>query len=153
MRECVTYAESQTRAVAASIGASLLPGDILLLFGELGAGKTTFVQGLARGMGLEDNVTSPTFTLIQEYGPPDNKLVHVDPYRLESETELSGIGFEDYLDRKAALAVEWSERLGSLTPPERLEIHIERLEGDRRRIRLVPVGPRWEALLERAGPC
>jgi tRNA threonylcarbamoyladenosine biosynthesis protein TsaE len=139
--------------LAARVGSLLLPGDVVLLSGDLGAGKTTFVQGLAQGMGIDDPVTSPTFTLIQEYGSRARGLVHVDPYRLESEADVEGTGLDDYWGRAAVVAVEWSERLGSLTPRERLDVNIERLDSDRRRITLFPVGERYELLLEQVELC
>jgi len=153
MVECVTESAEETRALAERVGVVLTSGDVILLSGSLGAGKTTFVQGVARGMGIMDPVTSPTFTLIQEYAGGSQRLVHIDPYRLASEEDLLGIGFEEYLERSDVLAVEWGERLGSLVPQERLDVQLERLDGDRRRVLLTPRGLRYEELLQLVEPC
>ena len=153
MLECVTASPEETRRLGEAVGALLSGGEMILLSGDLGAGKTTFVQGLARGMGIEDPVTSPTFTLIQEYGSDARRLIHVDPYRLASEEELVGIGYEDYLESDATMAVEWSERLGSLAPMERLEVQFDRLDGDYRRVALVPHGDRYAQIVEQVKLC
>ena len=153
MLECFTESADETRSLGRRIGAALGPGSVILLFGGLGAGKTTFVQGLAYGMGIEGPVTSPTFTLIQEYRIGDRRLVHIDPYRLSTEEDLLGIGLDEYLESGSSLAVEWSERLGSLMPVERLDIRLERMEGDRRRIVLEPVGERYARTMDQVGPC
>jgi len=153
MVEWVTESAEETCLLGDRLGVVLKSGDIILLSGDLGAGKTTFVQGIARGMGIDDQVTSPTFTLIQEYGRGDHRLVHVDPYRLESEEDLIGIGFEEFVEGGAVLAVEWSERLGSLTPQHRLDIRIDCLENDARRVTMLPSGERYEEIVRQVAPC
>ena len=95
----------------------LAAGDVLALCGDLGAGKTHFVKGLALGLGSRVEVTSPTFTLIHEYAGGRLPLMHFDLYRLESEDELLRIGFDDYLDGAAALAIEWADKFPALLPP------------------------------------
>lgn len=102
----------ETWALAEKVARTLHPGDVLCLEGDLGAGKTTFVQGLARALGVPGRVVSPTFCIVQEHGP----LVHMDLYRLSGEAEVLELGWEDYLARGAILAVEWPERAGSLVP-------------------------------------
>src|SRR5690349_5571408 len=116
MRITTTSAE-QTRELGAKIGSMLADGDCVLVEGVLGAGKTTFVQGLAAGMGLCDQVTSPTYVLIHEYRDDNNRLYHLDPYRLSSPTEVADLGFDELLD-SGVVVVEWAERLGPLTPSE-----------------------------------
>ena len=153
MLECKAESAANTKGLGERIGRLLRPGDIVLLFGELGAGKTTLVQGIARGMGIQDSVTSPTFTLIQEYGPAGRKLIHVDPYRLGSHEDLLGIGIDEYLESDDVLVVEWGERLGKLTPAERLELKIEVLEQETRRIVLTSYGVKYLALVERLRQC
>jgi len=108
----------ETWALAAQFARELKPGDVICLEGDLGAGKTTFVQGLAAALGVGGRVTSPTFCLVQEHrGPEGTLLVHMDLYRLKGEDDVLAIGWEDYLSAGAILAVEWPERAGSLVPP------------------------------------
>ncbi len=103
--------EAQTRAIAAALAPSLRPGAVILLSGDLGAGKTAFVRGLAEGLGLDpDEVTSPTFTLVHEYRGGRLPLIHVDLYRLD-RAELDDIGLDQDFAARGVTAVEWSERL------------------------------------------
>ena len=113
-----------TWRLAAQLAARLPNGGVIALQGDLGAGKTTFVQGLARALGITRPVTSPTFTLVGEYPGDRVLLVHMDLYRLRSPDDLLTIGFQEYLDRKALLAVEWPERAGDLLPPETVWVKI-----------------------------
>lgn len=106
-----------TIAHGVALGATLRTGDVLALCGDLGAGKTHFVKGLAAGLGADATVTSPTFTLIHEYSGGRLPLYHFDLYRLESENELLRIGFDDYLADGGVLAIEWAEKFPALLPP------------------------------------
>lgn len=110
----------ETWALARKIAEELKPGSVLCLEGDLGAGKTTFTQGLAAAMGVPGRVNSPTFCIVQEHG----KLVHMDLYRLKSEEDVLAIGWEDYLADGAILVVEWPERAGSLIPGDAWHISI-----------------------------
>lgn len=139
----------ETWALARRLAAELKPGDVVCLEGDLGAGKTTFVQGLAAAMGVKGRVTSPTFCLIQEHRLPSEAidgsqrpltadgsprlLVHVDLYRLRGEDDVLAIGWEDYLAEGAVLAVEWPERAGSLIPADARHIVFTHLEGEESR--------------------
>ena len=124
----------ETWALARRFAETLRPGDVVCLEGDLGAGKTTFVQGLAAALGLPGRVTSPTFCLVQEHGPVDGRmLVHMDLYRLSSEDDVLAIGWEDYLSRGAVVAVEWPERAGSLIPPGARHVAFAILEGEESR--------------------
>lgn len=130
--------------LAAALGRSLQAGDVVLLYGELGAGKTCFVRGLARGLGIDPaDVSSPTFVLVQEYGPaPDRPpLVHIDAYRLTSPEDLASAGVEDLLADEAVIALEWPERLGDDLPPARIEIRLEHAGDDARSIDAAAVAP------------
>jgi len=139
-REITSDAE-QTRALGESLAQQLLPGDLIILQGELGAGKTTLVQGIARGMGIEETATSPTFVLIVEH---DGKLplLHLDAYRLENRggepicyDALRDAGVLDLLDRNDAVKiVEWPERIAEVLPIARFEIRIANGESDDERI-------------------
>ena len=106
----------ETWALAKELAKELKPGDVVCLEGDLGAGKTTFTQGLAAALGVPGRVTSPTFCIVQEHQSPDVLLVHMDLYRLRGEEDVEAIGWEDYLSRGAIIAVEWPERAGSLIP-------------------------------------
>ena len=125
-----------TWGLARQLAEELKPGDVLCLEGDLGAGKTTFVQGLAAALGVSGRVTSPTFCLVQEHSSPDGRLlVHMDLYRLSSEDDVLAIGWEDYLARGAVLAVEWPERAGTLVPANARHVSFTRVDQeDSRRI-------------------
>ena len=132
--ECQVDSVEETWAAAGRFAAELKPGDVVCLEGDLGAGKTTFVQGLAAALGLPGRVTSPTFCLVQEHGPVDGRmLVHMDLYRLSSEDDVIAIGWEDYLSRGAVIAVEWPERAGSLIPADARHVAFAILDGEESR--------------------
>ncbi len=136
-----------TLALGERLGALLGPGDTLCLSGPLGAGKTCLVQGIATGLGVDPSVpvTSPTFTLVGEY-PGRVPLRHADFYRIENEARLFDLGFDDLLDGAAVVVVEWGERWPSQLPPDRLDIRIEILPSEGRRIELQPRGERGRGL-------
>jgi tRNA threonylcarbamoyladenosine biosynthesis protein TsaE len=119
----VTRTAAETEDVAAELGARLRPGDLVVLTGDLGAGKTTFAKGIARGLGVRDVVTSPTFTIVQEYNG-ETPMAHVDVYRLERVQELHDIGFEELLDGRVVV-VEWGEMIEPLLPGRRVEVRLE----------------------------
>lgn len=118
----------ETWNLARKFADELRPGDVVCLEGDLGAGKTTFTQGLASYLGAKKAVTSPTFCLVVEHPTDKFLLVHMDLYRLHDEDDVLTIGWEDYLQRGAVLFVEWSERAGSLIPPNAW--HISLTHGD-----------------------
>jgi tRNA threonylcarbamoyladenosine biosynthesis protein TsaE len=132
--ETLTTSEDATSAVGERLARSLRPGDIVLLYGDLGAGKTAFVRGLAAGLGAEPaEVSSPTFTIIQEYSGR-MKLFHVDLYRLD-QREANDLGLEELVLGPGVVAIEWAERwIGR--PNEAIEVRIEDAGEDRRRIRI-----------------
>ncbi len=107
----ITNSEAETEALGAQIAQRLPDGSVVTFFGELGSGKTAFVRGMARGMGIDALVNSPTFTIVNEYIGAERKLFHFDMYRLGSADELYDIGWEDYLARGGVCAVEWSENV------------------------------------------
>ena len=106
----LTHGPEETEALGEKLAGKLCPGDVIAYYGDLGAGKTAFTRGLARGLGIEAPVTSPTFTIVNEYSGP-TPLFHFDMYRLEDEEALFDIGWEDYLERGGVCAVEWSENV------------------------------------------
>jgi tRNA threonylcarbamoyladenosine biosynthesis protein TsaE len=125
-----------TAEAGRSLAAQLNKGSCVALFGDLGAGKTSFVRGLAEGLGLKARVTSPTFTIVNEY-LGTVPLFHFDMYRLKSEDELFELGWDDYLDRGGIIAVEWSERAANSFPENTVRVHIEKTGEHSRRIEIV----------------
>ena len=125
--------EAQTEAIGAQLAQSLKPGTVIAFTGDLGAGKTAFTRGLVQGLGIDQRVTSPTFTIVNEYEGGRLPLFHFDMYRLESSDELFDIGWEDYLARGGICAVEWSERVADVLE-DALRVDIRRGEGDNERI-------------------
>ena len=139
MTEILTSSEEETAAAGARLGASLQAGAVLLLYGNLGAGKTAFVRGLARGLGAQDDdVTSPTFTIVQEYSGRVT-LYHVDLYRLE-EREVDDLGLEELVLGDGVVAIEWAERWRE-RPDDAIEVRIEDAGEDARRIRISSAPP------------
>jgi tRNA threonylcarbamoyladenosine biosynthesis protein TsaE len=133
-----THSAAETRALAAEIGATLRPGDVVVLNGELGAGKTTFVKGLADGLGVVDAVTSPTFTIVQHY-EGRVPVTHVDVYRLDRLQELHDLGFEELLDDGVTI-IEWGDAVAPLLPRNRLEVRLTM--GDDLETRTIEIAPR-----------
>jgi tRNA threonylcarbamoyladenosine biosynthesis protein TsaE len=139
-----------------ALGKCLRPGDVIGLIGDLGAGKTTLTQAIARGMGITSPVTSPTFTLLQEY-PGPIPLFHLDPYRLERPEDLADLGLEEYFERGGVVIVEWADKVETLLPSDRLTLWLEIAEregGDlleedeSRRLTAIATESRSTALLE-----
>ena len=131
--EFLTNSPEETERVGASLGEILPPGTVIAYEGDLGARKTAFTRGLARGLGYRDPVTSPTYTIVNEYLGGRIPLFHFDMYRLRSSDDLFDIGWEDYLDRGGVCAVEWSENVDDAME-DALYITIEKLGEDARRI-------------------
>ncbi len=130
----VTHTPAETEAVGERLAAILRPGDVVALTGDLAAGKTRFVAGLARGLGLADPVTSPTFAIAHEYREGRVPLFHFDMYRLSSSEELYDIGWEDYLASGGVCAVEWSENVADAMPDSAFFVDIRILDDTTRRI-------------------
>ena len=131
----LTNSPAETEAVGVALGAIIPVGTILAYKGDLGAGKTAFTRGLARGLGCTDLVTSPTYTIVNEYLSGRLPLFHFDMYRLASSDDLWDIGWEDYLDRNGVCAVEWSENVDDAME-NAISVTIEKLGEDARRITL-----------------
>jgi tRNA threonylcarbamoyladenosine biosynthesis protein TsaE len=119
--------KESTERFGQTLGALLRPGDMIALVGDLGAGKTTLTQAIARGMGITAPVTSPTFALIQEY-LGSIPLFHFDTYRLERAEDLADLGFDEYTERGGVLVIEWADRIAPLLPPDRLTLRLK-IEG------------------------
>lgn len=129
----LTNSPSETESIGAALGKKVPPGTILAYRGGLGAGKTAFTRGLARGLGCSDMVTSPTYTIVNEYLTGRLPLFHFDMYRLASSDDLWDIGWEDYLERGGVCAVEWSENVADAME-DAVFVTIEKLDADARRI-------------------
>ena len=130
-----TNSPAETEAIGAALGKIINPGTVIAYRGDLGAGKTAFTRGLAKGMGCTEIVTSPTYTIVNEYLGGRLPLFHFDMYRLRSSDDLFDIGWEDYLDRGGICAVEWSENVDDAME-DAIYITIEKLGEDSRRITL-----------------
>jgi tRNA threonylcarbamoyladenosine biosynthesis protein TsaE len=143
-----TSSADETRRLAERLGTLVVAGDLLLLGGELGAGKTTFTQGLARALGVAERVTSPTFTLLHSYEGRDIQLLHADVYRLDHLQEIIDLGLPELLEEGAAAIVEWGDRAEPVLLAEHLDVRIFFGEGDDDRVlQLEPVGERWRSRL------
>ncbi len=131
----ITNSEAETEALGSRLAESLPDGSVVAMYGDLGAGKTAFVRGMARGMGLSCRVSSPTFTIVNEY-LGQRELIHFDMYRLSSADELFDIGWEDYLSRGAVCAVEWSENVKGAFFGDEIKVTIEKLSDCGRQIEI-----------------
>ena len=144
MMQITTHSADETQALGQKLASRLAPGDVIAYFGDLGAGKTAFTRGLAQGLGIIDPVTSPTYTIVNEYLSGRIPLFHFDMYRLSSSDELFDIGWEDYLSRGGVCAVEWSENVeDALQDAIRVTIEKDADEPDTRHITITG-GPRFE---------
>lgn len=158
--EVMSHHTTQTQQLGMALGALLQGGDLVLLDGQLGAGKTTFTQGLARGMHVSAVVNSPTFTLLKEYmgastvpqtgQPAGTKLAlyHFDLYRLDEPDEIVDLGFEDYFYGSGVCVVEWAAKADELWPTNRLYIRLTTVDETKRRLLFVASGPRYCELLQ-----
>ncbi len=146
--EFFSRSPDQTRRIGMRLGALLQPGDLICLQGDLGAGKTTLVQGLAQGWGTLDSVSSPTFVLVNEYRRPDggSRLFHMDAYRLESAPEAAELDLDAML-AEGSLIIEWPERVASVLPVETLLIELEYVAEEQRQMRFKARGARYDQML------
>jgi tRNA threonylcarbamoyladenosine biosynthesis protein TsaE len=139
----VTHSAAETGALAARLGAIVRAGDVVVLAGELGAGKTVFAKGIATALGITEPVVSPSFTIVREYDAP-LPLVHVDVYRIDHLQELHDLGFDDLIGTDAVTVVEWGDRVTALLPVDRLDIALEPgLDDDDRVVTIEPAGVTW----------
>lgn len=138
-REITTHSADETIAFGRTLAACLAPPKLVLLRGELGAGKTTLVKGIAEGFqaATEDDVTSPTFTLVHEYRGPQTNLYHIDLYRVDTPRQLETLGLDDLMAETSVLLIEWGEKFDRFTKERDVEIVLERIGEDDRRIRVI----------------
>ena len=124
--EIITNSPAETEAAGAALAAELKPGSVIAFTGDLGAGKTAFTRGLARGLGVEERVTSPTFTIVNEYHDGRLPFYHFDVYRLSCEEEMDDIGYEEYFFGDGVCLVEWAELFPDLIPKEAIWLTVEK---------------------------
>ena len=132
--ELLSHSPEDTEDIGARLAEQLEPGAVVAFTGDLGAGKTAFTRGLARGLGIPDRITSPTFTIVNEYEGGRLPLFHFDMYRLGSADELFDIGWEDYLRRGGVCAVEWSENIADALEADAVWVDIRRGASDQERV-------------------
>jgi tRNA threonylcarbamoyladenosine biosynthesis protein TsaE len=138
----------QTRRIGMRLGGALQAGDVICLQGDLGAGKTTFVQGIALGWGSQDSVSSPTFIIVNVYRRGDeSRLFHMDAYRLDSAPEAEELDLDAMLSQ-GPLLIEWPERMDGLVPDKRLWVNLEHVAEEERQMKFRASGSRYEELLE-----
>ena len=148
MLTCITHSPEETAHLAGTIGKIIHEGTVICLDGELGVGKTLFVRALARTLGVESDVTSPTFNLMNIYEGVC-PIVHFDLYRIASEEELEDIGFYEYVDATEGIVlIEWAEKFPEALPEDRLEVRIDALDGEERQFIFAAEGEKSTALLE-----
>lgn len=143
----ISHSEAQTRRLGARLGQLLEGGEIIALQGDLGAGKTRWVQGVGHGLQVSQYVTSPTYTLVNEY-PGRLTLYHIDLYRITQAAEALAFGLEDYVYGEGVCLIEWAERAVEVLPPDRLWITFHYLDDSKRRITMQAAGDGYQRLLE-----
>lgn len=137
--------EENTMELAENIESEKFPGMVICLDGELGSGKTIFVKGFAKSLGIDENITSPTFNIVKEYLNGEMPLYHMDVYRLEEND--STIGFDDYFSKDGVCIIEWAELIEDFLPEERLDIKFKIIDEDIRVIKLTPHGQKYEDIV------
>ena len=149
IRNYQTNSAEETRSLASNLGAVLRPGDTLCLIGDLGAGKTTFTQGLALGLGLppDEPVNSPTFMLLAEHPGGRVPLFHFDVYRLPDSSALYDLAFDEYLSGDGVVVIEWADRITDALPPDRLDLVFNAVSYDTRQITVTARGERAREIL------
>ena len=138
--------EYETIELAQNFESEKFENMIICLDGELGSGKTVFTKGIAHALGIEENITSPTFTIIKEYDSGEMPLYHMDVYRLDGNTE--GVGIEEYYNKGGIVIIEWAKTIKDILPEERLEIKIKVIDENRRMLVITPHGQKYEELCE-----
>lgn len=140
-----THSEEETIEIAQNFESEKFPNMIICLDGDLGSGKTLFTKGIASALGIKDNITSPTFTIVKEY-EGELPLYHMDVYRLDGNTE--GVGIEEYFTKGGVVVIEWANTIKDILPEERLEIKIKTLGETKRMLIITPFGKKYEDLCE-----
>lgn len=151
----LTTGQVETKKIGQRLGQSILKSlnsrdnFIIGLYGDLGGGKTTFIKGIAFGLGIKKSITSPTFTLLKQYKTPKVELFHFDFYRLKNTDDAFGIGLEEYLKKPGSVSViEWADRVGDLLPKEKLVIEFDFISQNQRKLTFKPLGKRYKELIK-----
>jgi tRNA threonylcarbamoyladenosine biosynthesis protein TsaE len=149
--DIISHSAEQTQRLGARLGTLLQAGDVICLSGEMGAGKTVFAAGIGKGWGSRTSLTSPTFNLVHEHrrSKDEQRLFHLDCYRLKGPTDAEAIGLDDILDRCGATILEWPEHIEPMLPPRRLWIELRILEVTRRNFIFEGVGERYRQLIDK----
>ena len=142
-----TYSEDETMELAQNIESEKFPNMVICLIGDLGCGKTVFTKAFALALGINENITSPTFNIIKEYDKGEMKLFHMDVYRL-SDTKQD-IGIEEYFTKRGVCIIEWADLIEDILPKNRLDIKIKMIDEDTRQFIITPHGSKYEDLYER----
>lgn len=151
--QIVSKSSLETHKIGVFVGERLKPPDVLALIGDLGSGKTTFVQGIAKALGINIPVNSPSFLILKEY-KGKYKLLHADVYRLkEPLIELENVGFHEYLNNDYIIVIEWADRIKELLPNEYLEILFEHKSPNERNISFIPHGEKYQELIKELEKC
>ena len=148
--EIVSGSAERTRRIGLKIGQATAPGDVVLLVGPLGVGKTCLTQGVARGLGIEDYAMSPSFVLIREYRGR-LPLYHIDFYRLDRLEEVAELGLDDYLYGSGVCVIEWADKALEVLPEEHLLLQMQHVAANKRRLSFSPSGPRYEEMVSQLG--
>ncbi len=143
----LTRSPEETQALGEALGKAVQPGDLILLWGDLGAGKTCLVQGIARGLGVQESVRSPTFVLMTHH-PGRLMLYHIDLYRLDNPLEVEDLGLDEYMEGEGVCVVEWADKAMPLFPPEHLVVELRDVGEQERQIILTARGNMYMSLLE-----
>ena len=143
--QAIAHSAEETERLGEKLAEQIRPGDVLTLIGEIGAGKTTFVRGLARGLGIpEGSVASPSFVLVRQYGSGRMPLYHADLFRLDNLPQAAGVGLEEYYDTGGVTLIEWGNKVPGVLPEQFLEIRFEVADEQTRRLTVIPHGPRYK---------
>ena len=142
----ISNTEFETIELAQNIESEKFENMVICLDGELGSGKTVFTKGIASALGIEENITSPTFTIIKEYPDGEMPLYHMDVYRLDRNAD--GVGIEEYYNKGGIVVIEWAKTIKDILPEERLEIKFKVIDENRRSIVITPYGKQYEELCE-----
>ncbi len=146
MKKIFLDKEEQTRNIGTKLGELLFPGAIICLIGDLGAGKTTMTQSLAKSLGVDDYITSPTFTIVNEY-EGRIPLYHFDVYRIGCSEEMYDIGFDEYIDSQGVCIIEWANIIEDILPDDYLKIELS-YKDNGREMKLIPYGTKYEEIVE-----
>ena len=140
-----THSVDETLEIAQNLESEKFPGMVICLNGELGSGKTIFVKGFASGLGIEESITSPTFTIVKEYLDGEAPLYHMDVYRLEDSKE--DVGIKDYFNKEGITIIEWAELIEDMLPEERLDVFFKIIDENTRVLKFVPYGEKYESIV------